>query len=85
MHTIAATDAKAHFSEILDRVDRGEEFVVTRHGRQAAYLGPRGRSSRSQAQDAVTSLLAWREAASAGGSALEPDETIQSLIAKGRR
>jgi len=85
MNTIAATEAKSHLSEILDRVDQGEEFVLTRHGRQAAYLGPQGRKTQTQAKLAVTELLAWRKSVAGRGSVLEPGETIKSLIAKGRR
>ena len=54
MNTIAATDAKAHLSAILDRVDQGEELVFTRHGRLAAYLGPQNRSTQPLAKQAVT-------------------------------
>ena len=85
MNTIAATQAKSHLSEILDRVDQGEEFVLTRHGRPAAYLGPLGRGTRTQAKQAVGELLSWRKAVARRGPILEPGETIQSLIAMGRR
>jgi len=84
MNTIAATDAKAHLSAILDRVDQGEEFVLTRHGRLAAYLGPQNRSTQAQAKQAVTDLLAWRKSVTERNSVLQPGETIKSLIAKGR-
>ena len=30
--------AKAHLSELLDRVEAGEEVVVTRHGRAVAHI-----------------------------------------------
>jgi antitoxin (DNA-binding transcriptional repressor) of toxin-antitoxin stability system len=30
--------AKAHLSELLDRVEEGEEVVITRHGRPVAQL-----------------------------------------------
>jgi len=85
MNTIAATDAKAHLSAILDRVDQGEEFVLTRHGRLAAYLGPQGRKTQTQAKRAVTELLVWRRSVAGRSSVLEPGETIKSLIAKGRQ
>jgi prevent-host-death family protein len=85
MNTIAATAAKSHLSEILDRVDQGEEFVLTRHGRLAAYLGPQGRGTQTQAKQAVAALVAWRKVVAGRGHVLEPGETIQSLIAKGRR
>ena len=40
MTGIAVADAKAHFSELLDRVTRGERFLVLRHGRPVAALVP---------------------------------------------
>lgn len=85
MNIIPATEAKAHFSAILDRVDRGEEFVLTRHGKGAAYLGPSQRATTAQAAQAVAELLQWRSKVAARGSVLEPGETIKSLISKGRR
>ena len=85
MNTIAATEAKSHLSELLDRVDQGEEFMLTRNGRQAAYLGPQGRGTQAQAKQAVTGLLAWRDAAAQRGSLLEAGESIKALISKGRR
>ncbi len=85
MNTIPATEAKAHFSAILDRVDQGEEFVLTRHGRGAAYLGPAQRATTGEAAQAVAELLAWRSKVAARASVLEPGETTKSLISKGRR
>lgn len=85
MNTIPATEAKAHLSAILDRVDNGEEFVLTRHGKEAAYLGPAQRATTSQAAQAVTDLLAWRERQQRRASVLKPGETVKSLISKGRR
>ena len=37
--TITLSDAKARFSEIVERVMNGEEFVVTRMGRPAVRIG----------------------------------------------
>ena len=85
MNTIPATEAKAHFSAIHDRVDHGEEFVLTRHGKGTAYLGPRERATTTQAAQAVADLLRWRSTVVARGSVLEPGETTKSLISKGRR
>ncbi len=42
MTMIAVAEAKARFSELLDRVRRGERFVVARHGRPVAALVPPG-------------------------------------------
>ncbi len=40
--TITATELSSQLSSVLDRVDTGEEFVVTRHGRPVAVLSPPG-------------------------------------------
>ena len=85
MNTIPSTEAKAHFSAILDRVDNGEEFVLTRHGKEVAYLGPSQRATTAQAAKAVADLMQWRAKVTAHGPILDPGETGQSLIAKGRR
>lgn len=34
MITVGAFEAKTKFSELLDRVERGEDVVVTRHGKR---------------------------------------------------
>lgn len=38
MSTINVADAKAHLSELLDRVEAGEEVVITRRGKAVARL-----------------------------------------------
>jgi len=40
MTTVGATEAPAKFPELLDRVARGEEIVITRDGKPAARLVP---------------------------------------------
>ncbi|MBI4864542.1 MAG: type II toxin-antitoxin system Phd/YefM family antitoxin [Candidatus Riflebacteria bacterium] len=39
-NTVGAYDAKTHFSELLERVARGEEITITRHGSPVARLVP---------------------------------------------
>ena len=38
MTTIRTTEARAALPELLDRVERGEEVTITRHGRAVAVL-----------------------------------------------
>ncbi|MGH7058770.1 MAG: type II toxin-antitoxin system Phd/YefM family antitoxin [Stellaceae bacterium] len=38
MVTVSLVRAKAHLSELLDKVEAGEEVVVTRHGRPIARI-----------------------------------------------
>lgn len=40
MKTLQLQEVKAHFSGLVDEVARGEEILVTRHGRPAAMLVP---------------------------------------------
>jgi prevent-host-death family protein len=40
METLSVADTKAHLSKLLDRVEKGEEIVVTRRGRPVARLSP---------------------------------------------
>ncbi len=40
MVTVNLAHAKAHLSQLLDRVEGGEHVVITRHGRPVAQLSP---------------------------------------------
>ena len=45
MLTIGAYQAKTHLPALLERVERGEQFTITRHGRAIARLVPLGDAS----------------------------------------
>jgi prevent-host-death family protein len=54
MAEIGAFEAKNKLSALLDRVEQGEEIVITRHGRPVAKLVPtNGGVDRSQALAAL--------------------------------
>jgi prevent-host-death family protein len=40
MPDIGAYDAKTHLPKLLERVEKGERFVITRHGKPVAELIP---------------------------------------------
>ena len=40
MSTCTVAEAKAHLSELLARVENGEDLVITRRGRPVAQLSP---------------------------------------------
>ena len=40
MLTVNLAQAKAHLSDLLDKVEAGEQVVITRHGRPIAHLSP---------------------------------------------
>jgi antitoxin (DNA-binding transcriptional repressor) of toxin-antitoxin stability system len=59
---IGAHDAKTRLSELLDRVERGEEIVITRRGRPVARLSRTGPGHDvAAARAAVEALGALRE------------------------
>ena len=54
MNEIGAFEAKNKLSALLDRVERGEEIVITRHGKAIARLVPNTESvDRSQTEAAL--------------------------------
>ncbi|HEY7296680.1 MAG TPA: type II toxin-antitoxin system prevent-host-death family antitoxin [Xanthobacteraceae bacterium] len=55
MITVTLVEAKAHLSELLDRVETGEEVVITRHGRPVARI-----TAERQPKQPVRSLAAFR-------------------------
>jgi antitoxin (DNA-binding transcriptional repressor) of toxin-antitoxin stability system len=36
--TVSLAHAKAHLSELLDKVESGEEVIITRHGRPVGHM-----------------------------------------------
>jgi prevent-host-death family protein len=40
MATVGAFEAKTHFAQLLQRVERGEEITITRRGKAVARLVP---------------------------------------------
>jgi prevent-host-death family protein len=40
MNAINVYEAKTQLSRLLERVEAGEEIIITRHGRPVARLGP---------------------------------------------
>jgi len=82
--TIGAYDAKARLSELLDRVARGEQIVITRHGKPVARLVPEGGHDRAAAHAAVARLVALGEEVRKHGGNLT-DEEIRALRDECRR
>jgi prevent-host-death family protein len=60
-NTIAFTEAKAKLSELLDRVARGEEFIITRHDQRVAKLVPASKMSRDEVSAAIEKLRELRK------------------------
>jgi prevent-host-death family protein len=60
MTSVGAFEAKTHFSQLLERVERGEEIVITRRGKAVARLVPAAAKHDPQAVMAVFRRLAER-------------------------
>ncbi len=50
---IGAFEAKTHFSQVLNRVERGETIDITRRGHTVARIVPVEQSDREQAKSAL--------------------------------
>ena len=59
MDTVGAFAAKTHLASLLDRTERGESFVITRHGRPVAHLVPAA-DARDQ-QDIDAAIIGLKE------------------------
>lgn len=64
---VGAFEAKTHLSALLDRVERGEEILITKHGRPVARLAPVQAAPSAQAREAVEALRRFRATHSLGG------------------
>jgi len=60
MATVTAFQAKTRFGELLDRVVRGEEIVITRHGKAVGRLVPASSANLEHTRQAVAELRAGR-------------------------
>jgi prevent-host-death family protein len=79
LREVQASVAKAHFSQLLDEVERGQNFVILRHGRPVARLtpDPDGRQRRTTEAIANIKRLAKERAAEFGPVTVE--EIISSI------
>ena len=85
MATVTAFQAKTRFGELLDRVVRGEEIVITRHEKAVARLVPEGGANLEHTRQAVAELRAGRSLM-AKRRGVEPltDREIRNSVEQGR-
>ena len=79
MTSVGTYEAKAHLSKLLERVEKGEQFTITRHGVPIARLVPPDRAAKMAAGAAVAELKKLRKNCTLGGLSL------RSMIEEGRR
>jgi prevent-host-death family protein len=60
MANVSAFEAKTRFGQLLERVARGEEVVITKHDKPVARLVPEGQRNLNAIREAVAGLKALR-------------------------
>jgi prevent-host-death family protein len=79
MITLGAFEAKTHLASLLDRVARGEQVTITKHGTAVARLIPVSGPTPTRTRDIIEKLQSSRKGQSLKG--LKP----KALINQGRR
>jgi len=87
MARVSAFEAKTRFGELLERVTRGEEVVITRHDKPVARIVPEGAQRLEDVRRSVGGLreLQRRIALRTKGKVRLSDREVRSAIAEGRR
>jgi prevent-host-death family protein len=61
MTTIGASKAKVQLSMLLERVSRGERFIITKYGRPVAELLPTGVQAVPAVKHVIQQMQVWQE------------------------
>jgi prevent-host-death family protein len=85
MSSVTAFQAKTRFGELLERVSKGEEVIITRHDKPVARLIPEGVPRQEQARRALAGLAELRKRISERGGASLTNQEVRAAIEEGRR
>jgi prevent-host-death family protein len=89
MNEIGAYDAKTHLPQLLERVRRGERFVITKHGLPVAELTPYAGHDREGARRVVAEMRSLRKALARRGvhlkDILKRGESLRELAHEDHR
>jgi prevent-host-death family protein len=61
MREVQSSDAKAHLTQLLSEVERGETIVITRHGRPIARLVPEAEQRANEVKRTMEQIDAFRK------------------------
>lgn len=78
MEMIGSYQAKTQLSRLLERVNQGEEIIITRKGKPIAKLVPMGKPSMVEVQNAIDEIRRLRKGITLGNM------KIKELIEEGR-
>lgn len=79
MREVGAYEAKTHLPKLLERVEKGERFIITRHGRPVAELVPVVKRDPDKIRKAIEDLKAFRATHNLGGL------SVREMIEEGRK
>ena len=77
---VQASEAKTHLPQLLDEVERGETFIITRHGRPIARIISEAHRRQQEIDEAIADIKELGK--QTGGATVEE---ILSLIREGRK
>ena len=84
MAKVTAFEAKTRFGELLERVSRGEEVVITRHDKPVARLVPEGAQRLDEVRRSVQGLRDLQQRIRRRSKAKLSDRELRSAIEEGR-
>ena len=80
MEGVGSFEAKTHLPQLLERVARGEEFTITKHGKPVARLVPMTVTKpKPDVRAAVEAMKQFRKGQTLGGL------SVSEMIEEGRR
>lgn len=77
--SVGSYEAKTHLPQLLERVAKGEQITITRHGVPIAILIPAAPSKQNDVRAAVEEMKKFRKGRSLAGL------NIREMIEEGRR
>ena len=89
MPTISISEAKTHFSNMLDRLQKGERFIITNRGRPVAKLLPLNQPDPNAIRRTISDIRSFREILRKRGvqvsDLLKKEESLRDLAHLGHR
>lgn len=79
MAEIGAFEAKTHLPQLLQRVQAGERFVITKHSRPVAELVPFQSRDSGRVQSAIDALKEFQKTHSLDGL------SVRTIVEKARK
>lgn len=77
-NTVGAYQAKTNFSQLIERVTRGERITITKHGVPVVVISPVEPETHRPAVEVIRELKVFRRALRLGG------ESLREMIEEGR-